>query len=133
MERLLSDVATADPVLQAVLTDDATLREHNLEYRNLDAPTDVLSFSYLEGHEAYAEELRAGTRAIEDHIEDFVGEEEDLLAGQVLVSLQTLESRGPVHAVDRDGELAFMIVHGLLHVLGHDHADAEQAELMRQS
>ena len=122
---------TLVPVLQVVLTDDATLREHNRQYRGEDDATDVLSFSYLEGHEDHRDALVRGEVELEDFLDDRSPAEEEPLAGQVLVSLQTLERRGPVHTGDRVAELAFMVVHGALHVLGHDHADAAEAKAMR--
>lgn len=121
----------SEPVLQVVLTDDATLQEHNREYRGKDEPTDVLSFSYLEGHEEQCDALVLGEVELEDFLDGPWPDDEEALVGQVLVSLQTLEQRGPVHTGDRDAELAFMIIHGMLHVLGHDHADAEEAARMR--
>lgn len=122
---------TRVPVLQVVLTDDATLQEHNREYRGEDRPTDVLSFSYLEGHEEHCEPLVRGEVDLDGFLEGPWPEDEEPLAGQVLVSLQTLERVGPVHTGGREAELAFMVVHGMLHVLGHDHADDVQSGVMR--
>ena len=135
VEGLLGRVAAGagrPAVLQVVLTDDATLREHNREYRGVDAPTDVLSFSYLEGHEERADALVDGSVPIEEFLDGPWPEDEDPVVGQVLVSLETLERTGPVHTGDREAELAFMVVHGMLHVLGHDHAEREQTERMRR-
>ena len=124
--------AAHPPVLQVVLTDDATLQEHNREYRDEDQPTDVLSFSYLEGHEAHRDALVHGALAVEEFLDGPWPDDEEPLAGQLLVSLQTLQRRGPVHTGERDAELAFMVIHGLLHVLGHDHAEADDARSMRE-
>lgn len=120
------------PVLQVVLTDDATLQEHNREYLGEDKPTDVLSFSYLEGHEEHRDALVLGEVELEEFLEGPWPEDEDPLVGQVLVSLQTLQARGPVHTGERDAELAFMVIHGLLHVLGHDHAETAEAASMHE-
>lgn len=120
------------PVLQVVLTDDATLQEHNREYLGEDKPTDVLSFSYLEGHQPHCEALVRGEVELEEFLEGPWPDDEEPLVGQVLVSLQTLQARGPVHTGERDAELAFMVIHGLLHVLGHDHAESVEADAMRE-
>ena len=91
----------------------------------------MLSFSYLEAHEEHAAELLSGARNVFDFLDDPVTEDEDPLVGQILVSLETLERRGAVHAADADGEVAFMLAHGCLHVLGFDHHDDASAQSMR--
>lgn len=131
LHAMLASVSATAVTLQVVLTDDATLRSHNLEYRGLDRPTDVLSFSYLEGHEDHAVELLPPGADLHDYLDppSFAGEE--LLAGQILISVETVFTRGALHAPDLDQEMAFMVVHGLLHVLGFDHARAKEAVRMR--
>ena len=130
-EAMLEHVGTPEPVVQFVLTDDATLHEHNRDYRGKDAPTDVLSFSYLEDHEDDADALVDGEVSALDYLDEPVLEDEPPLVGQVLVSLETLIARGPVHGADLDAEVAFMLAHGVLHVLGHDHADDDGASRMQ--
>ena len=128
---VLAGVSDPSAVLQVVLTDDATLREHNLRYRDEDRPTDVLSFSYLEGHEEHAEALLPAGTDLSDYLDPPVAEDEDPLAGQILVSVETVVARGAVHTADLGQEMAFMVVHGLLHVLGFDHFDEVEAARMR--
>lgn len=126
---LVADCGPADFTLQVVLTTDATLHEHNREFRGVDRPTDVLSFSYLQGHEGHRAALLRGEVDGRRFL-DFEHPQDEPLAGQILVSLETLAARGPVHAQSLDDELAFMAVHGLLHVLGFDHtSDADAAEM----
>jgi len=129
-ERMMSSLGPSNAVLQAVLTDDATLREHNREFRGMDEPTDVLSFSYLEDHEPHRRRLLEGVVGAEDFCTDPQPEVDALLAGQILISLETLSRRGPVHATNLDDELSFMLVHGTLHVLGYDHRDEHGTEEM---
>ncbi len=127
---LVAALGPSDVSVQVVLTGDDTLREHNREYRGQDRPTDVLSFSYFEGHGPSRGTLLKGEAVGRDFL-DLHYSEEEALAGQVLVSLDTLRARGPVHAQNLDDELAFMVVHGLLHVLGFDHGTDEEAEEMQ--
>lgn len=127
---MVGGVGSDDAVVQCVLTDDDTLREHNRSYRDRDAATDVLSFSYFEGHEAHAEGLLDGSVDAADFLDDPTPGDDELLAGQILVSVETVVERGPQHAVDLDGELAFMIAHGCLHVIGFDHGDDETGARM---
>lgn len=132
LSRILEATSAADCVLQVVITDDETLQEHNRDYRGLDRPTDVLSFSYLEGHEGHEESLLPEGADLHDYLDPpgFPGEVP--VAGQILVSAQTVVDRGAVHTEDLDQEMAFMVLHGLLHVLGFDHADSAAASRMHE-
>ena len=131
LSELVATVSAPDLVLQVVLTDDETLQDHNRDYRGIDRPTDVLSFSYLEGHEGRGESLLPAGADLHDYLDPPAFEGDESLAGQILVSVQTVAARGAVHTASLEQEMAFMLVHGMLHVLGFDHADAEEAAAMR--
>lgn len=99
--------------VSVVLTDDAYIRQLNNEYRGKDQATDVLSFALNEGEEP----------AIID------GSEEDLL-GDIIISLETAMRQAEEfgHSVER--ELAYLTVHGMMHLLGYDHmTDEDKAEM----
>jgi probable rRNA maturation factor len=89
--------------------DDAQIQQLNRDYRGLDKPTDVLSFSQLEGDDEVIVPEEAGLQIL----------------GDVIISTPTAarhaHERG--HAVD--AELALLITHGLLHLLGEDHDTPE--------
>jgi len=127
---LVASTSAVDAVVQFVITDDETLREHNREYRGIDQPTDVLSFSYLEGHEGLGESLLPAGTDLDDYLDAPAFEEEAPMAGQILVSAETVVRRGAMHTTCIGHEMGFMLVHGLLHVLGFDHADEEEAAAM---
>jgi probable rRNA maturation factor len=129
---MIGSIGPSDATLQAVLTDDSILREHNLLYRGLDRPTDVLSFSYLEQHETHRQELLRGDSAAAAYCSDPLPEDGGVLVGQILISIETLLRRGASHAATLEQELSFLLVHGALHVLGFDHqSDREAAEMER--
>jgi probable rRNA maturation factor len=130
LARLVTNYGPTEFILQVVLTDDATLLEHNRDYREKDRPTDVLSFSYFDGHQTSRHALLRGEVDASQYLE-FCHPDEEVLAGQILVSLETLQDRGPLHAASLDDELAFMAIHGLLHVLGFDHGTDAEAEEMQ--
>jgi probable rRNA maturation factor len=104
--------------LTVVLTDDAHLRELNLEYLGIDQPTDVLSFPASEtdpdSGEAYL--------------------------GDVIISVPRAEMQAGAAGHSLGGELQLLVVHGVLHLLGHDHAEpgaragmwAAQATVLRR-
>lgn len=133
--RLAERVVDRGPIdgqLQVVLTDDATIHQLNREYRGKDKPTDVLSFSYLSGHEAARHELLDGASA-RPYCDDPVDEDVDsLLVGQILISLDTVRERGGRDGRSLDEEILFLMAHGMLHVLGFDHVDDSDAEEMEK-
>jgi probable rRNA maturation factor len=97
-----------DSDLTIVLTDDAQLHELNLEYLGVDAPTDVLSFP------ADEEDPETGVRYL----------------GDILISIPraTQQAQAAGHPVE--AEVQLLVVHGTLHLLGHDHAEAGEKARM---
>ena len=105
--------------LGLVITDQEKIRELHLVHLGEDEPTDVLSFPML----PEAEEDRADFVAPPDGISHL---------GEVIISYPQAviqaEERG--HPVER--EVATLVVHGILHLLGHDHAEPEEQRRMQQ-
>lgn len=106
---VLSEMDLEEAELSLVICDDAFIHPLNRDYRGKDRPTDVLSFSQREGDFAFMD---------------------DLLLGDVIISLETTirqaEERG--HSTER--ELTILLVHGILHLLGYDHIEDDEAEVM---
>lgn len=99
----------ADAPVGMVLVDDARIREINREFRGKDQPTDVISFSYLDDDDPSPEPG---------------------LAGEIYVSHETLEKEAKQLGVDPAQLLVRIGVHGLLHVLGYDHENEDEARRM---
>lgn len=97
------------------LTDDRRIQELNRDYRGLDKPTDVLSFSMLEG------EALAPTPPGEPR-----------LLGDVILSLDTSDRQAEEEGVSPRREVAWLISHGVLHLLGFDHPDTRQRARMKK-
>lgn len=99
--------------LSLLLTTDEEVRRLNREHRGIDRPTDVLSFSLVEG-EPVPQAPAAGS----------------MLLGDVVVSYpQAVRQAGEYgHSIER--EVAFLSVHGVLHLLGYDHQDPEEEAKM---
>lgn len=129
MEAHLEAIGPSDAGLLVIVSDDRTLQEHNREFRGKDRPTDVLSFSYLTNHESARHELLRGGSAGE-YCDGGFDDESAPLAGQILISIDTVRARGAQHAEDVDGEIIFLATHGLLHVLGFDHESEVDAREM---
>jgi|FaiFalDrversion2_1042247.scaffolds.fasta_scaffold05124_1 probable rRNA maturation factor len=95
------------------VTDDGTVRALNRAYAGEDAPTDVLSFSLQEG-------------------EGFPMPDGLLRLGEVVISLPTARRQAQAAGRPLLAEMAHLLVHGLLHLLGYDHATPSQERRMRQ-
>ena len=102
---------SADADITIVLTDDAQLHELNREYLGVDAPTDVLSFP--------ASETDPETGA------QYLG---DIVISIPRAILQAQAGGHPLEA-----EVQLLVVHGTLHLLGHDHAEVEEKARMWQA
>ncbi len=99
--------------LSIVVADDATLRELNRTYRQTDSPTDVLSFAQDEG------EALARPDVARRHL------------GDVVISLETAQRQAADYGVAVQDEVAHLLVHGVLHLLGYDHEAPGDAQVMR--
>jgi probable rRNA maturation factor len=98
-----------DTELSLVLCDDAFIQDLNRDYRGKDTPTDVLSFSQREGEDA---------------------DLEDPVLGDVVISLSTAMRQAEELGHTVETELVVLLVHGILHLLGHDHERPEEARVM---
>jgi probable rRNA maturation factor len=112
-EALTSEKVARNAELSIVLTDDVTVQRLNRDYRNTDAPTDVLSFAQSEG--------------------DDVPRPSDAPAhlGDVIISVDTATRQAAEHAIPLQDELSHLLVHGILHLLGYDHERATDEKAMR--
>lgn len=113
--------------VSVLLTDNGQIRRINQEYRNIDAPTDVLSFPMVDY--AAPSDFEPLEEASEDYFNFETGE---LVLGDIIISLEKVleqaESYG--HSVQR--ELAFLVAHSMLHLFGYDHMEEEERLVMEE-
>lgn len=109
-ERLLRALDVPEAELSIALVGDAAITKLNAAYREREGATDVLSFSLLDGVHS---------------------ERRGALLGDVVISLETAARQAPrgVHGLDE--EVLRLLIHGALHLLGHDHEAAGEARIMR--
>ena len=109
------------------LADDAVLHALNLEYRGIDKPTDVLSF----GSESWSDgqKLDEGALEIDLGMPNQPDQAADYL-GDIIISMErcVAQAEASGHAVDE--ELALLVVHGTLHLLGFDHNNQTRKKRM---
>ena len=108
--RVLAALGRRGAELSVALVDDAEIAALNGRYRGKPRPTDVLSFSLLEG--AHAE--RRG-----------------VLLGDVVIGVATAARQARRARRTLDDELARLLIHGVLHLVGHDHEEDAEAARMR--
>ncbi len=99
---------TSESELTIVLTDDARLHQLNREYLGVDAPTDVLSFPASET------DPETGARYM----------------GDILISVPRAQAQADAAGHPLESEVQLLVVHGVLHLLGHDHAEPEEKARM---
>jgi probable rRNA maturation factor len=107
-------------VLDFSFVDDAEVWALNRDFRAKDKPTDVLSFPLFE----------AGQGDDESNPIIFPGEEDQLALGDIVISIDTAVRQAEElnHTLER--EIAFLTIHGTLHLLGYDHAKASERRTM---
>lgn len=102
--------------VSVTLIDDVRIQDLNRAYRGIDAPTDVLSFSQLQGAGPALQALPAGYPAP---------------LGDIVVSAPRMRAQAAEYGHSEARELGFLLVHGLLHLLGYDHVAPQDAAVMR--
>lgn len=96
------------------LVDNKTIHEINKNYRQVDRPTDVISFAFL------------------DQVEGEVKIQGDvpMLLGEIVISVDKAQAQAQEYGHSLKREMSFLFVHGLLHLLGYDHMQKEDEEIM---
>lgn len=86
--------------ISLLITNDETIHLLNKEYRQKDKPTDVLSFPM----------------------------EDEVMLGDIVISLDTAKNQAQEREIGLEREIAFLFIHGLLHLLGYDHETSVEDE-----
>jgi rRNA maturation RNase YbeY len=108
IEMVMSKLDCLDEEVSILLTADEDIRKLNQQFRNIDQPTDVLSFP----------------QNADEH-PSFPGE---VILGDIAVSLDTAQAQAKEHDLTFDEEIILLLIHGILHLLGYDHEISEQEE-----
>lgn len=103
----LKKMKVENAYLSVIFIDDDTMHKYNLEYRNIDRTTDVLSFA-LEDNQNYKTEIRQ--------------------LGDIFISIPKMQEQAQEYHHSEKRELSFLVVHGLLHLLGYDHTRSKEEE-----
>lgn len=116
--------------VSVVIADDDTLRALNRKYRGIDKTTDVLSFAFDNQGEYYGEADAASDWAPDTDAAFILPPDESAGLGEVIVSYPQALRQAQAAARPIERELAHLIAHGILHLLGHDHMQTDEETLM---
>jgi len=117
-QALLAAIGRPDAIHSVTFVGDAAMRKLNREHRGKDRTTDVLSFPFYEPF-TVPKKVRAG--------------EPELMLGDIVISLDVAERQAAEYGAKREAEIERLLVHGVLHLLGHDHeVPRERARMVRE-
>lgn len=104
--------------ISITLTNPSNIQKINKEYRNIDKETDVLSFPMFE-----KEELKDKLKKDDNKYEDILGD--------IIISIPKVKEQAQEYGHSFEREFAYMLVHGFYHLMGYDHIEEKDKELMR--
>lgn len=108
-----------------LLTDNKGIQEFNRENRNIDAPTDVLSFPNIEY------DVPANFETVEDYMADsFEPDSGELILGDIIISVDKVQQQALEYGHSQKREFAFLVAHSMLHLCGYDHMTADEEKEM---
>ncbi|BCJ95391.1 endoribonuclease YbeY [Anaerocolumna cellulosilytica] len=113
--------------VNVILTDNTEIQEINKEHRNIDAPTDVLSFPMIDY------EKPADFSALEDEADYYFHPDTgELLLGDIIISVEKVMEQAREFGHSQKRELAFLTAHSMLHLMGYDHMEDEERLVMEE-
>lgn len=112
IERVLTREKATDSVFSIIFVDNEKIHELNKQFRGVDRPTDVISFALEDAEEEFLSTIR--------------------VLGDIYISIPKVQEQAKEYGHSEKRELAFLVVHGLLHLLGYDHQTEEEEKVMFQ-
>ena len=113
-----------DAQVNLVLTDNEEIQRVNTEFREVPAPTDVLSFPMIPF------ETPADYAIVEEDQSYFDLDTDELLLGDIMISVDKVFAQAEEYGHSVTREFCFLVAHSMLHLLGYDHMTPEEAVVM---
>jgi probable rRNA maturation factor len=126
---LVAEGITEDTEVSLLFVDEETIAALNLRFLDKEGPTDVLSFPIDDEGERGGRSPDSGTSGPTSMAEEPVRQ---ILLGDVVICPAVAARNAVDHGVTFDDEVALLVVHGILHLLGMDHEIDEEAERMER-
>lgn len=105
--------------ISITLTTPKEIRKLNAQYRNIDKETDVLSFPMFEKDE------------IDNIVENQLKSPVEETIGDIVISLERVQQQATEYGHSFERELSYMLVHGFYHLMGYDHIEEKDKQIMR--
>lgn len=129
MERIARRAAEMEGLqdfeVQIILADNDFIHQLNRDYRQVDAPTDVISFPANDLEKPLAEALQEGLQPEMSEYGDAI------FLGEIYISVDRAQEQAEEYGNTLEEELCFLTVHGMLHLMGYDHIEAADEQIMR--
>lgn len=109
-----------------LLTVNEEIREMNRQFREMDKPTDVLSFPMIDY------EVAGDFRFLEEAEDCFHPETGELILGDIVISKEKVLAQAEEYGHSVEREYAFLIAHSMLHLFGYDHMEEEERIVMEE-
>lgn len=103
------------PIVSVSLINNEDIHQINKKYRNIDRPTDVISFAFIDAEPDRKSILQSG---------------KEYCLGDVYISYEKAIEQSKLYGHSLKREMCFLFVHGLLHLIGYDHQNEEQEKEM---
>lgn len=112
--------------VNVILTDNETIHQINLETREIDRPTDVLSFPNLEYDEP------GDFSFLSENSYDFNPDTGELMLGDIVISVEKIKEQAKAYGHSEERELGFLVAHSMLHLSGYDHMEEDERIVMER-
>ncbi len=113
--------------LNVILTDNKEIQDINKNYRDIDAPTDVLSFPMIDY------ETPADFSGLEEEEDNYFNPETgELLLGDIIISVEKVMEQAAEYGHSKERELAFLTAHSMMHLFGYDHMEEQERIIMEE-
>ncbi len=132
MRKLMQSVDEADATISLTLVDDETIAVINREHRGKDTATDVLSFPLHAPREGGPTNSTGAAPSAErpPRAKRAGPPKPERLLGDIVISVDTARRQAADYDAPLQREIERLMIHGLLHVLGHDHMEPEERRVM---
>lgn len=116
LERIIKHLGLHfEPIVSVSFVDNKFIHGMNRDYRNVDRPTDVISFAFLDGCDDREAQLNSNG---------------PVCLGDIYISIDKAVEQAKEYGHSIERELSFLFVHGMLHLLGYDHMTPEDEKVM---
>ncbi len=117
--------------VNVVLTDNESIHAINKEYREVDNPTDVLSFPMIQ-YETPAD-FDALEADMDANPQDYFNPDSgELVLGDIIISVEKVKEQAEKYGHSTTRELAFLVAHSMMHLFGYDHMEPDEAKEMER-